>query len=140
MYQTVGQDAIELVAQALDVPLYRRVIAGSALAQGSEYGSRKANVSQPSSSGIIGDETEDLYQLLLTVKVSVYLAATIMIFSEFCDPGIERMNIPKLKAYLSVLYYPTTNESAWSMCTVLIQPSCTSVFNLGTLTDVEDYR
>ncbi|KAF9513315.1 hypothetical protein BS47DRAFT_1329667 [Hydnum rufescens UP504] len=68
MYQTVGQDAIELVAQALGVPLYRRVIAGSALAQGSEYGSRKANVSQSSSSGIVGDETEDLYQLLLTVK------------------------------------------------------------------------
>ncbi|KAJ7507949.1 hypothetical protein B0H11DRAFT_1849356 [Mycena galericulata] len=62
MYQTVGQDAIELVARALEVPLYRRVISGQALEQGSEYGARNA------SDGILGDETEDLYALLLTVK------------------------------------------------------------------------
>jgi len=65
MYQTVGQDAIEFVAQALDVPLYRRVITGSAVEQGSEYGQR-----QPSQGGIPGDETEDLYDLLSTVKVN----------------------------------------------------------------------
>ncbi|KAJ7180235.1 hypothetical protein C8R43DRAFT_1093586 [Mycena crocata] len=62
MYQTVGQDAIELVARALDVPLYRRVISGQALEQGSEYGARNV------SSGIAGDETEDLYALLSIVK------------------------------------------------------------------------
>ncbi|KAF7352671.1 Diphthine--ammonia ligase [Mycena venus] len=62
MYQTVGQDAIELVARALDVPLYRRVISGHALEQGSEYGARN------SASGTVGDETEDLYALLSTVK------------------------------------------------------------------------
>ncbi|KAI5830420.1 hypothetical protein K523DRAFT_381775 [Schizophyllum commune Tattone D] len=64
MYQTVGQDAIEYVAQCLDVPLYRRVISGTSLEQGSEYGSRAAS----SSSGVKGDETEDLYELLLDVK------------------------------------------------------------------------
>ncbi|KAK7060526.1 hypothetical protein VNI00_001292 [Paramarasmius palmivorus] len=63
LYQTVGQDAIEFVARALDVPLYRRVIAGSAVEQGSEYGTRT------SSDGVQGDETEDLYGLLSTVKV-----------------------------------------------------------------------
>ncbi|KAJ7904650.1 hypothetical protein B0H14DRAFT_2663796 [Mycena olivaceomarginata] len=62
MYQTVGQDAIELVARALEVPLYRRVISGHALEQGSEYGARN------SASGITGDETEDLHALLSTVK------------------------------------------------------------------------
>ncbi|KAJ6539476.1 hypothetical protein B0H19DRAFT_361581 [Mycena capillaripes] len=62
MYQTVGQDAIELVARALDVPLYRRVISGHALEQGSEYGARN------SASGMAGDETEDLHALLSTVK------------------------------------------------------------------------
>ncbi|KAJ7283900.1 hypothetical protein C8J57DRAFT_748482 [Mycena rebaudengoi] len=62
MYQTVGQDAIELVARALDVPLYRRVISGHAVEQGSEYGSRSG------ASGISGDETEDLHALLSTVK------------------------------------------------------------------------
>ncbi|KAJ7094639.1 hypothetical protein B0H15DRAFT_969751 [Mycena belliarum] len=62
MYQTVGQDAIEFVARALDVPLYRRVISGLAVEQGSEYGARNG------ASGIAGDETEDLYELLRTVK------------------------------------------------------------------------
>jgi diphthine-ammonia ligase len=65
MYQTVGQDAIELVARALEVPLYRRVISGHALEQGSEYGARNA------ASGIAGDETEDLHALLSTVKVTL---------------------------------------------------------------------
>ncbi|KAF8351342.1 hypothetical protein F5887DRAFT_875574 [Amanita rubescens] len=62
LYQTVGQDAIELVASALGVPLYRRVITGSAVEQGSEYGARSRIVA------IEGDETEDLYELLLNVK------------------------------------------------------------------------
>lgn len=66
LYQTVGQDAIEFVAQALDVPLYRRVISGAAVEQGSEYGGREPS----QASGVSGDETEDLYALLSTVKVS----------------------------------------------------------------------
>ena len=65
LYQTVGQDAIELVAQALDVPLYSGYITGSAVEQGPEYGGRESQNSgvQP------GDETEDLYALLSSVKV-----------------------------------------------------------------------
>jgi diphthine-ammonia ligase len=66
MYQTVGQDAINLVAEALDVPLYRRVIRGSAIEQGSEYGTRHGDTTSP---GVSGDETEDLYELLRTVIV-----------------------------------------------------------------------
>jgi diphthamide synthase (EF-2-diphthine--ammonia ligase) len=65
MYQTVGQDAIQLVAQALDVPIYRTIISGSAVEQGSEYGDRSS-----SAQGVKGDETEDLFNLLSTVKVS----------------------------------------------------------------------
>ncbi|KAI0776109.1 hypothetical protein BD413DRAFT_649402 [Trametes elegans] len=64
MYQTVGQDAIELVGKALDVPLYRRVISGAAVEQGGEYGARDP----AQSGGVLGDETEDLYDLLSTVK------------------------------------------------------------------------
>ncbi|KAF9076786.1 hypothetical protein BDP27DRAFT_1413934 [Rhodocollybia butyracea] len=62
LYQTVGQDAIEFVARALDVPLYRGVIVGTAVEQGSEYGTRSSR------KGVEGDETEDLYDLLATVK------------------------------------------------------------------------
>ncbi|KAI0661073.1 hypothetical protein C8Q70DRAFT_912261 [Cubamyces menziesii] len=64
LYQTVGQDAIEFVGRALDVPLYRRVISGAAVEQGGEYGGRDP----AHSGGVNGDETEDLYELLSTVK------------------------------------------------------------------------
>lgn len=64
MYQTVGQDAIALVAQALDVPLYRRVIQGNPVEQAAEYGLKSAG-----GGGIAGDETEDLYALLCNVLV-----------------------------------------------------------------------
>ncbi len=71
MYQTVGQDAIEFVAQALDVPLYRKVISGSAVDLSSEYGARDAT----KNGGLEGDETEDLYSLLSTVKVSTCITS-----------------------------------------------------------------
>ena len=70
MYQTVGQDAVDYVGQALDVPLFRRTIKGSAVDQGLEYGPRDAKSSQD---GVSGDETEDLYELLSSVIVSVTL-------------------------------------------------------------------
>ena len=65
MYQTVGQDAIELVAKALGVPLYRRVISGGALHQGTEYGARSTH----NAADLQGDETEDLFELLSDVLV-----------------------------------------------------------------------
>ena len=74
LYQTVGQDAIEFVARALDVPLHRRVISGSALAQGSEYGGRNAE----DRGGVAGDETEDLYALLADVKVMQILSTHLL--------------------------------------------------------------
>lgn len=70
MYQTVGQDAIEYVAQALEVPLYRKVISGTAVDMSSEYGSRDASAN----GALNGDETEDLHALLATVKVDTFLA------------------------------------------------------------------
>lgn len=72
MYQTVGQDAIELVAAALETPLYRRVISGTAIEQGSEYGARDM-MNGPAA--VPGDETEDLFELLKLVKVRLPLCA-----------------------------------------------------------------
>jgi diphthine-ammonia ligase len=69
MYQTVGQDAIQFIAEALEVPLYRKTIFGEAIAQETEYGSR----SSQEDVGVDGDETEDLYALLSTVKVGYSL-------------------------------------------------------------------
>jgi hypothetical protein len=86
LYQTVGQDAIEFVARALDVPLYRRVINGSALALGSEYGGRNAE----DRGGVNGDETEDLYALLADVKV-MQILPTHLFFSHL---SVEYTAVP----------------------------------------------
>ncbi|KAK2142335.1 hypothetical protein LSH36_969g00011 [Paralvinella palmiformis] len=56
MYQTVGHHAVDLYAEAMELPLYRRTIEGSSLSQGKDY--------QLTSN----DEVEDLYQLLKQVK------------------------------------------------------------------------
>lgn len=58
MYQTVGHQGIDLYAEAMDLPLYREVISGVAIDQGKNY--------KPTEN----DEVEDLYRLLLKVKVS----------------------------------------------------------------------
>ncbi|WFC96253.1 diphthine--ammonia ligase [Malassezia brasiliensis] len=66
MYQTVGHDAVQAVADALQVPLYRACITGTAVNQDAVYGAR-----DPATSGAqAGDETEDLYRLLQTVKAA----------------------------------------------------------------------
>ena len=57
MYQTVGHNAIDLYAQAMDLPLYRGVIEGSAVSQGKVYTESQE------------DEVEDLYKLLKKIKV-----------------------------------------------------------------------
>uniref|UniRef100_A0A3P8V350 Diphthine--ammonia ligase n=1 Tax=Cynoglossus semilaevis TaxID=244447 RepID=A0A3P8V350_CYNSE len=56
MYQTVGHQAIDLYAEAMDLPLYRRTIQGTSLETGRNYSETK------------GDEVEDLYELLRQVK------------------------------------------------------------------------
>uniref|UniRef100_A0A8K9UG11 Diphthine--ammonia ligase n=1 Tax=Oncorhynchus mykiss TaxID=8022 RepID=A0A8K9UG11_ONCMY len=56
MYQTVGHQAIDLYAEAMDLPLYRRTIQGSSLNTGRDYSQTE------------GDEVEDLYHLLNMVQ------------------------------------------------------------------------
>lgn len=72
MYQTVGQDAIELVANALGVPLFRHTIYGSAIEQSGEYGDRAGKVDRKNE-GVVGDETEDMFALLSGVKVRCFI-------------------------------------------------------------------
>ncbi|CAJ0630132.1 12434_t:CDS:2 [Entrophospora sp. SA101] len=58
LYQTVGHDAIEYYAGCMNLPLYRREIVGKSIVQEIDY--RET----------VNDETEDLYELLKTVKES----------------------------------------------------------------------
>lgn len=62
MYQTVGHQAIELYAEAMELPLYRRTIQGSSLDISRDYNQTE------------GDEVEDLYHLLHLVKVGLQLS------------------------------------------------------------------
>jgi len=59
MYQSVGHEIIELFAKAIELPLYRAEIKGNAQTTDKEY-------DQP----VIGDEVEDLYELLSDIKVN----------------------------------------------------------------------
>eukprot|EP00093_Oithona_nana_P001404 01404.XXX_4712_5666_1 [CDS] Oithona nana genome sequencing. len=56
MYQTVGHQAIDYYAEAMDKPLFRGSIRGSSLNQSSDYKETKE------------DEVEDLYDLLESIK------------------------------------------------------------------------
>ena len=57
LYQTVGQDGLVYIAEAMQLPLIRRNISGYAVQQEMHY--RKS---------VQGDETEDLFMLLQDVK------------------------------------------------------------------------
>lgn len=57
MYQTVGQDVIQLFEKAMNVPLYREVIIGKSIDQSLTYHET------------LNDETEDLYRLLKRIQV-----------------------------------------------------------------------
>lgn len=59
MYQTVGHGAIEYYSECMNLPLYRREISGNSLIQTSDY------------KETLGDETEDLFNLLKEVKVRI---------------------------------------------------------------------
>lgn len=58
MYQSVGSEMIELVAECLDKPLYRRPITGTPVRLEMEYDGKNSE----------GDEVEDLYLLLKEIK------------------------------------------------------------------------
>lgn len=68
MYQTVGQDGLHFIAQALELPLIRRSIQGTAVDQESDYAAATSQVRK--AGRVEGDETEDLFQLLKEVLVS----------------------------------------------------------------------
>ncbi|VDP10620.1 unnamed protein product [Heligmosomoides polygyrus] len=56
MYQSVGSEGIEMIAESMGLPLYRKEIKGTPINQAFDYSTTK------------GDEVEDLYELLKDVK------------------------------------------------------------------------
>uniref|UniRef100_A0A8D0GXL0 Diphthine--ammonia ligase n=1 Tax=Sphenodon punctatus TaxID=8508 RepID=A0A8D0GXL0_SPHPU len=72
MYQTVGHHAIDLYAEAMDLPLYRHTIKGTSVNTGRVY------------TRCEGDEVEDLYHLLSLIKG----IARVTLPAEYDDLGI----------------------------------------------------
>jgi diphthine-ammonia ligase len=70
MYQTVGHDAVHLVAEAMQLPLYRHVITGKPLQTDSSFGILRSGPTGKDSPADESeqDETEDLHLLLRQVK------------------------------------------------------------------------
>ena len=58
MYQSVGHHAIDMYAEAMRLPLYRRTITGSALMIDKDYAKHP------------DDEVEDLFLLLQDIRVN----------------------------------------------------------------------
>lgn len=85
MYQTVGHSGLASIASALDLPLFVHTIRGKAVEMGGEYGDREGSAGDGKAKkggGTKGDETEDLYELLMKVKVCLV--------SSFCFPSVRR--------------------------------------------------
>ncbi|KAJ1966864.1 hypothetical protein IWQ62_002202 [Dispira parvispora] len=59
LFQTVGYDAVPMIAECMELPLYRRVIHGKPLKQTLDY-----------NEVVTDDETEDLYELMKEVKAN----------------------------------------------------------------------
>ncbi|XP_043929924.1 diphthine--ammonia ligase [Protopterus annectens] len=93
MYQTVGHQAIDIYAEAMSLPLYRRTIQGASLETGSVYNRCDE------------DEVEDLYHLLKRVKEKEEVEAVSVgaILSDYQRVRVEnvckRLNLQPL-AYL----------------------------------------
>lgn len=84
MYQTVGHHAIEAYAEAMDLPLYRHTIDGTAKQQTLFYSSSEEKKEKEQ------DEVENLYELLKKVKVcKVY---NIDQFEQEAQPEVEAVS------------------------------------------------
>lgn len=102
MYQTVGHQAVDLYAEALGLPLYRRTIEGSSLDTGREYSQRD------------GDEVEDLYHLLQLVKVTpttVVLMGHITHKPQTCCSSFSK--ITPLDLFLIAQHLTETQHCMW---------------------------
>jgi diphthine-ammonia ligase len=67
MYQTVGHEGVELIAEAMELPLFRQTTEGRALHKGKLYAETE------------DDEVEDLFHLLRKVKVVRLFDFTILL-------------------------------------------------------------
>lgn len=105
MYQTVGHQAIDLYADAMDLPLYRRTIQGSSLDTSKNY------------SKTDGDEVEDLYELLHLVKVGTICT--------LCFTQSQKFNVASLFFYTMLLLHMHHTKRDWILFRIELQYTTT---------------
>lgn len=107
MYQTVGHQGIEMLAEAMELPLFRKTTSGLTTQMGKNY--------EPTED----DEVEDLYALLKQVKVSATIdTASIVLLTIFT---ISRIRFTS-RLWLLAQSFRTTSESDARMCKSLNKP------------------
>lgn len=106
MYQTVGQNAIQLYAEAIGVPLFQRVISGTPINLTLKY------------TAVEGDEVEDMYQLLLDIRKSVQFDAVV---SGTIESKYQYVRIKSVCSRLGLeMISPIWHESPFVLLTLVI--------------------
>jgi len=92
MYQTVGHQGIEKLAEAMGLPLYRRQTKGQSIQRGKQYIPKLDGIGD-------GDEVEDLYELLKTTKDDMNIEAVAVgaILSDY-----QRIRVENVYVYFCV--------------------------------------
>lgn len=113
MYQTVGQDAIQLYAEAIGVPLFQRVISGTPINLTMKY------------TAVKGDEVEDLYQLLLDVRKSVQFDAVV---SGAIESKYQYMRVKSICSRLGAeMISPMWHEDPLILLTLMIHEQINAI-------------
>ncbi|XP_043190210.1 diphthine--ammonia ligase-like isoform X1 [Amphibalanus amphitrite] len=125
MYQTVGHNAIALYAEAMELPLYRASIRGSACASDREYSPTE------------GDEVEDLHRLLSKIKEELDFEAVSVgaILSDYQRVRVENVCSRLGLTSLSFLWRRDQSELLTEMVACRVHAVLVKVAALGLLPD-----
>jgi diphthine-ammonia ligase len=121
MYQTVGHQHVDAIAQSMELPLFRQEIGGSAVLQGMRYERTE------------GDEVEDLLTLLATVQrcmPSVEAVCSGAILSNYQRYRVEDVCARLGLASLSYLWQRRQDELLQEMVTAGVHAVLVKVCSL----------
>ena len=122
MYQTVGHQHVNAIAQSMELPLFRQEIGGSAVLQGMRYERTE------------GDEVEDLLTLLATVQremPSVEAVCSGAILSNYQRYRVEDVCARLGLASLSYLWQREQDELLQEMAAAGVHAVLVKVCSLG---------
>ncbi|KAK5643599.1 hypothetical protein RI129_007444 [Pyrocoelia pectoralis] len=121
MYQSVGHEAITLIAEAIQLPLYRKEIIGDSKNIGLNY--------SPTSD----DEVEDLFELLKTVKNEMFVEGVSVgaILSDYQRNRVENVCARLQLTPLAYLWQRNQNELLCEMIKCEIDAIIIKVAALG---------